>query len=224
MRRCNEMNNGYLKLCRSLLYHRYFQDAEKLRFWIWCLLKASHTKHKVIVGNITLQLEVGQFVTGRKKACKELCISEQHFRTLLKFFSEREQKLTIISTKQYTIIKINKYEGYNISENIINQQSNQQLTNDQPTTNQQLTTYNNDNNDNNDNRVLKFVPPSLEDITKYIRENNYTVDPNAFLKYFTESNWIDSNGRKVKNWKQKIITWNGRGKQAVLVHKNEFGY
>ena len=73
-------------------------------------------------------------------------------------------------------------------------------------------------------RKPKFIPPILDDITKYIKENNYTVDPNIFLKYFTESNWIDSNGKKVKNWKQKIITWNGRNQKPVMVQKNEFGY
>ena len=80
--------------------------------------------------------------------------------------------------------------------------------------------------DTDTNRVAqrKFIPPILDDITKYIKENNYTVDPNIFLKYFTESNWIDSNGKKVKNWKQKIITWNGRNQKPVMVQKNEFGY
>ena len=73
-------------------------------------------------------------------------------------------------------------------------------------------------------RNLKFIPPTIDDITKYIKENNYTVDPNIFLKYFTESNWIDSNGKKVKNWKQKIITWNGRNQKPLVVQKNEFGY
>ena len=73
-------------------------------------------------------------------------------------------------------------------------------------------------------RKPKFIPPILDDITKYIKENNYTVDPNIFLKYFTESNWIDSNGKKVKNWKLKIITWNSRNQKLVMVQKNEFGY
>lgn len=207
------MEDGFLRLSRTLLDHRYFQDAEKLRFWIWCLLKATHTKHKVIVGNETIELEIGQFVTGRKKACEELHISEQAFRTLLKFFSEREQKLTSETTSKYTIVTIKEYSIYNPANYKTNQQINQQLTSDQPAPNQRLTTYNKDNKEKNDNNRVKqpqFIPPTIEEITKYIKDNKYSVDPSTFLKYFSESNWIDSNGKKVKSWKQKIITWSGR--------------
>lgn len=53
----------------------------------------------------------------------------------------------------------------------------------------------------------KFSPPTVEEVKRYILENNYSVDPIVFLKYFSENNWKDSKGNKVKNWKQKIITW-----------------
>ena len=29
-----------------------------------------------------------------------------------------------------------------------------------------------------------------------------------FFEYFETGNWIDSKGNKVKNWKQKLLTWN----------------
>ena len=58
----------------------------------------------------------------------------------------------------------------------------------------------------------RFKKPSLEEIEQYITENKMNVNPQTFYKYFTESNWVDSNGKKVKNWKQKIITWNSYSK------------
>lgn len=54
-----------------------------------------------------------------------------------------------------------------------------------------------------------FIPPSLEDIKKYVTEKQLKVNAEYFYNYFTEGNWIDSKGNKVKNWKQKILTWNG---------------
>jgi hypothetical protein len=53
-----------------------------------------------------------------------------------------------------------------------------------------------------------FIPPTLEALKEYIKQNNYSVNAEDFLKYFTESGWVDSKGNKVRNWKQKIITWN----------------
>ena len=49
----------------------------------------------------------------------------------------------------------------------------------------------------------RFKKPSLEEIEQYINENKMNVNPQTFYNYFTESNWVDSNGKKVKNWKQK---------------------
>lgn len=55
----------------------------------------------------------------------------------------------------------------------------------------------------------RFVPPTLEEIKQYIQENNLSVDSEKFYKHFTVGNtqWIDSEGKPVRNWKQKIQTW-----------------
>ena len=66
------------------------------------------------------------------------------------------------------------------------------------------------NNKNNNN---KYKIPTLEEIQEYIKEKNMNVDGETFYNYFTTSNWIDSKGNKVKNWKQKLITWNSYGKK-----------
>lgn len=57
----------------------------------------------------------------------------------------------------------------------------------------------------------KFSPPTLQEITEYVKKNNYVVDTKKFFDYYTASGWIDSNGHKVRSWKQKVITWSGRG-------------
>jgi hypothetical protein len=56
-----------------------------------------------------------------------------------------------------------------------------------------------------DNNIFK--PPTLEEITEYCHQRKNNIDPKAFYDYFDVSNWVDSKGNKVKNWKQKIITW-----------------
>ena len=70
--------------------------------------------------------------------------------------------------------------------------------------------------DNNINIISKerFKKPTLEDIENYINERSMKVNAKTFYDYFTESNWIDSKGNKVKNWKQKLITWNSYGKNT----------
>lgn len=73
----------------------------------------------------------------------------------------------------------------------------------------------------------RFVPPTLEEIKAYCAERKNNVDPQKFYDYFTASDWVDSKGKKVRSWKQKIITWEGYsnkpasyGANGIAVDKN----
>lgn len=76
----------------------------------------------------------GDFIFGRKKASKELKISEQSIRTFVEFL-KTSQNITIKTTNKYSIISIVNWDTYQNEETSTNQQINQQLTNNQPTTN-----------------------------------------------------------------------------------------
>jgi len=53
----------------------------------------------------------------------------------------------------------------------------------------------------------KFTPPTLDEVRVYCQARGSNVDPVRFYDYFNTSGWVDSKGNKVRNWKQKIITW-----------------
>jgi predicted phage replisome organizer len=53
----------------------------------------------------------------------------------------------------------------------------------------------------------KFKRPTLEEVEAYCKQRNSSVDAKTFYEYFETGGWVDSKGNKVKNWKQKIITW-----------------
>lgn len=57
-------------------------------------------------------------------------------------------------------------------------------------------------------KEIKRDKVSVEEISNYIKEKNLSVDAQQFFDYFEAGNWIDSKGNKVKNWKQKLLTWN----------------
>lgn len=89
---------------------------------------------------------------------------------------------------------------------------------------------NNDNDNDNEryvhesstNRTPKFIPPTLEEVQAYCKERNNKVNPKAFFDYFTEGKWKDSKGNPVKNWKQKIITWEKYETQPKPKKENSF--
>ena len=79
------------------------------------------------------------------------------------------------------------------------------------------------NNHSEKPRAKKFVPPTLEEVEAYCAERNSSVDPKAFFDYFTadpDRQWIDSKGNPVRNWKQKIITWENKANERKSVSAN----
>lgn len=53
----------------------------------------------------------------------------------------------------------------------------------------------------------RFSPPTLKEVEEYCKSRNSSVDPKAFWEFFNEGNWKDSKGQPVRNWKQKVLTW-----------------
>ena len=84
-----------------------------------------------------------------------------------------------------------------------------QPKNNQETTKKQPNENENENDNDNKKEIYKerFKKPTLEEVKEYCKQRNSSVNPNVFYEYFETGNWVDSKGNKVKNWKQKIITW-----------------
>lgn len=53
----------------------------------------------------------------------------------------------------------------------------------------------------------RFSPPTLDEVAEYCRSRNSPVDPKKFYEYFSEGGWKDAKGQPVRNWKQKLLTW-----------------
>ena len=75
--------------------------------------------------------------------------------------------------------------------------------------------------DKNKNKKKKysrepFVPPTFEEVQAYCESRGNKVDARKFYDYFSVSNWVDSKGNAVKNWKQKVITWESNSKQQKV--------
>lgn len=51
-----------------------------------------------------------------------------------------------------------------------------------------------------------FSPPTIDEVKTYFREKGYKPDiAQRAFDYYTAADWCDSQGNKVKNWKQKMI-------------------
>lgn len=136
-------STGWICLYRSFLKWEWYSDIQMVHLFLYILLKTNH-KDKKWEG---ILIKRGQFVTGLKQMSKETTISIQSLRTRLKKL-ESTGEITIKKTNKYSIITVVEYESYQSP----NTQTNNQLTFNQHSTNNQLTTTNNVNNYNNENK------------------------------------------------------------------------
>jgi uncharacterized protein YdaU (DUF1376 family) len=53
--------------------------------------------------------------------------------------------------------------------------------------------------------VNKFTPPTLDEVILYFKQNGYSPEAGQkAFSYYDCAGWSDSQGRKIKNWKQKM--------------------
>lgn len=148
---------GYIKLDRKILNWGWFKEENMLKLWLYLLLTAQH-QDTYIKG---VMLKRGEVLFGRKQASKDTGISEQSIRTCINRLKSTNE-ITTKSTNKYTIITILKYDEYQNNNKKSTNKSTNKLTNNQPTTNQQLTTYKNVNNVNNVNKYKRDIYNNIQ--------------------------------------------------------------
>lgn len=106
---------GYIKLHRCILESAVFDNANLLRVWIWCLMKASHKEYTQLVGLQKIDLKPGQFVTGRTSGAEELCLNPSTFWKHLKVL-ETVCDITLNCNNKFTVVSIENWALYQVDE------------------------------------------------------------------------------------------------------------
>ena len=57
------------------------------------------------------------------------------------------------------------------------------------------------------NRKTKNKYPTIEEVKEYATTRDRLDIADRFFDYFNATNWVDSKGNEVKNWKAKFVTW-----------------
>lgn len=160
--------NGFVKLHRKMVEWGWYSDCVTKDTFIHILMVARYEPGQFM----GYELKAGQAVIGRKKMAAELGFSEQQIRTALKKL-ESTGEITLFSTNKFTIATVENWEFYQCDKKDSNQRitnnqptNNQQITNEQPTNNQQVTTYKERKKERREEgkkeRIYIGVPPEIE--------------------------------------------------------------
>ena len=135
-------------------------------------------------------------------------MSEQSIRTSIEHLKSTNE-ITIKSTNKFSIITIENWGKYQLNDEDINQQTNQQ-SNQQLTSKTQKTNHTIRNKESKNKRKRGVNPPSLSEVSEYVREMNYKMDPSVFYDYYESVGWTKKNGQTISNWKAAVRTWEHR--------------
>lgn len=159
------MNNpagGWIKLHRKLLNNPLTSRPAWAWLWVYLLLKASHEENSIIWNKKPLVIKRGQLLTGRNTMSKETGVTAQSIRSCLDYLKSTNQ-VTIQTSNKWSIITICNYEQY--------QEVTNEVTNEQPTNNQPVTTYKNDKkvkNDKKDNIIDNVLATKVANLNEFM--------------------------------------------------------
>jgi len=131
--------DGWIKLHRKLIDNPIIcKDSDYFAVWCYLLLIATHKDVDILFAGERITLTAGQLITGRNSISNNLHINESKVKRILICF-ENDQQIDRKRCNQNSLITILNWEKYQSGD----QQSDQQVTNERPTSDQRVTTNKN---------------------------------------------------------------------------------
>jgi len=108
-------SQGWVKLWRAIADSRVFANADLLKVWVWCLVRANHTEQWITVrtgrGESEVKVEPGQFIYGRKSAAKSLKMKPTSVRSRMGKLVAM-QNIALEPSTHYTLVTICNWQHY----------------------------------------------------------------------------------------------------------------
>lgn len=131
-------------------------------------------------------------------------LTERQYRTA-KQILEKHEIATFKPTNQGTIAKLIDTSIFDI-----NVEASDGLSDGHPTIRRRATDGQPTDNKNAKNekkeRIKELEKPSIKDLTVYINEKSYNVNPEKFLSHYESNGWMVGKN-KMKDWRAAVRTW-----------------
>ena len=203
------MNNGFIKLHRSMMEWEWIDDHNTFRLFIFMLFLANH-KPKKWKG---IDVNRGQFVSGLHSLSTKTGLSVRQIRTAISHLKSTGE-LTSKTTNKYTLYTIENYSKYQDKTVEATSKTTGKETNERQAT---------DNKQEckevkkEEKRVSRFTPPTLEQVSNYCFERGNLINPQDFIDHYQANGWMRGK-TKIKDWKACVRTW----EKTSLTNQPEF--
>lgn len=208
------MNEGFIKIYRSMLEWEWYQDEHTARLFFHLLLKANWKPNRWR----GLEIGRGQTLETVRGLAKDLNMSVRSVRTAL-FHLKSTHEVTWETTQYGMLINVINYAKYQdsleMTDTQIDTQNDTRPTQERHTSDTRPTLLEEGKEIKNDKKVRNregLRSPSLPEVERYFKEHGYKAEPFPFWEYYNRREWKDQNGRKL-DWMLKAGDWEAREKQ-----------
>lgn len=192
------LENGFVKLHRSLLKWEWYDDANTMRLFVHLLLTVG-IEDSCWHGE---EIKRGSRIISFSVLSKELKLSVRSVRTALEHLKSTGE-VTVKTTSKYSVVTVSNYNSY--QEVTRKTTNNRQSADKQATNNRQQ--YKKVKEDIK--KVEEGASPTLSILQSFISENRLNVDAEKFFAYYERFHWRDKKGRPV-DWQDKLKSWDAR--------------
>lgn len=205
------MENGFVKLDRSILKWDWYDDLATKALYIHLLLTVSIRDSRWH----GIEVKRGSRVCSLGKLSIETGLSISKIRTALEHL-ESTGDITRRSHNKYTVITLNSYSGlFYLAEKP--QDADRVLT-------EKSQQYNKIKEDKEDNicilsdasasdskktiyHEISCEPPTLFEAMDYARQEGIATDVKKFWEYYNSRGWVTKNGRNITDWRGTLRYW-----------------
>lgn len=192
-------SNGYVKLFRKMVDWEWYGDPNTKAVFLHLLLTANYkrTRYREVT------LKPGQTVIGRKSLAETLGMSERNVRTALNRLKTTNEIATK-ATNKFTIVTIVNWESYQFADGEATNEVTNEPSLKRPASDHTI------RKKESKNKRKGVNPPSLSEVSEYVKEMGYKMDPTMFYDYYESVGWTKKNGQAISNWKAAVRTWEHR--------------
>lgn len=69
-------------------------------------------------------------------------------------------------------------------------------------------------------KSVRFIPPSVEEVAEYCAQRCNDVDAEHFCNYYAACGWLVGKGKKMKDWRAAVRTWESNGINNKIAKQN----
>ena len=194
------MSSGWVKAHRTWADNPIiWKDSDHIACWMYLVLNAARAPTQAYFNGQIITLRAGEIVCGRRRIAESISVNESKIFRILKAF-ESARLIERQTCSKSSLISILVWQ----EEQMCEQQNKQQINSECTTSAQEM---NIEQETKKKEKRNIFIKPSIEEIKSYCKERRNNVDPELFCDFYQARAWELSNGKKMKDWKAAIRTW-----------------